>query len=1032
MIPESLTLKGFISYREKQTLDFRCFHVALITGENGNGKSSLLDGITFALFGLARGVEGTRKGVADLVTNGENSLYLRFQFLQDGKRYAVTRKFDKIKNSSNVILEQEKDGIFANISENSIRETDRKIMQILRMNYETFLITSFILQGKSDYFTTMNSTERIEVMKEMLFLNLYERAREVARERINNLKSDINAMQKLNETIRNETNVEQEVREKLEGVKREKDAIEENLALLKKRKAELDDKRIEKEKLHTQLKEKHRAYSENANRLNEKKEKAIKLEQEIAEYRSLLERQDEIRASYKEYVDIKARYEKMLARKNELESLLKSLELVMQKVESDRKLIEQNAIEKKKNLHELKEKATFLRKEISKNEKESSEKEAILVEVKDRAKEISAELEQISGKLKNKMAQKEEKQNLVSELSRIKERVKEREESTRRQIAEVEKAIDQLDSLLKAAKVEEAERECKTCAEVFESLKSKKEKAELEEQNLIKEMQALNLEMSSFDEKIRALDEKLDLLKEGEGKCPLCGSPLDEMHRREILEDTERQRKVLEEKSSSLIERISLINKRIAQIEKVTEEAIANASKKYEEARVKYERLKSANEEKEIQKKKALEKRQLLIQELEKIETEEEIKAIKTLEGRIAALGNPEIEMETLNAEKNRAEAIQKELSDKVSSLITEISVLKSTIENARKTAEEIEQQAKVLEAEVEALEYSLKSMEYEKPHKDEIEKLKAQISGIEFSEDDFKRVSRELEEKASVEVQAKKLEEAILKSESLLRMREDLLSEIRILEDKLKFELEAINAIRSTVNKFDGIEDECSKLQKQIDEIAAELKKKEQEFYVLSQSLKRIEERRAELQENEKAVGEKQKKLAVLQVCENMFGKEGIPIYLINSVIPRIEEYSNELLSAMSGGRMRVKFNTLRETKTGEKTTLEINVYDSGERRRYELFSGGEQFRINLAIRIGISRFMSSIVNSPLEMLVIDEGFGSQDETGKERILTEINTIKNLFKKVLVITHMGDVKENFPYEIRVVKDSRSSRLLVA
>ncbi|MGC9125350.1 MAG: SbcC/MukB-like Walker B domain-containing protein, partial [Caldisericaceae bacterium] len=142
-------------------------------------------------------------------------------------------------------------------------------------------------------------------------------------------------------------------------------------------------------------------------------------------------------------------------------------------------------------------------------------------------------------------------------------------------------------------------------------------------------------------------------------------------------------------------------------------------------------------------------------------------------------------------------------------------------------------------------------------------------------------------------------------------------------------------------------------------------------------------------------------------------------------------ESFSNDLLLRMTDGRMQVKFQTIKDSKTGEKSTLQIDVYDNGQRRRYELFSGGEQFRINLAIRIGISLFLSAAANAPLETLVIDEGFGSQDESGKESILYEINSIKDKFKKVLIITHVGDIKENFPYEIRVIKDENGSHLTV-
>ena len=54
MIPIRLSISGFLSYREPVEIDFTTFDLACIAGPNGAGKSSLLDAITWALFGQAR------------------------------------------------------------------------------------------------------------------------------------------------------------------------------------------------------------------------------------------------------------------------------------------------------------------------------------------------------------------------------------------------------------------------------------------------------------------------------------------------------------------------------------------------------------------------------------------------------------------------------------------------------------------------------------------------------------------------------------------------------------------------------------------------------------------------------------------------------------------------------------------------------------------------------------------------------------------------------------------------------------------
>ena len=54
MIPIDLKIEGFLSYLDPVEIDFTGFDLACITGENGAGKSSILDAITWALFGKAR------------------------------------------------------------------------------------------------------------------------------------------------------------------------------------------------------------------------------------------------------------------------------------------------------------------------------------------------------------------------------------------------------------------------------------------------------------------------------------------------------------------------------------------------------------------------------------------------------------------------------------------------------------------------------------------------------------------------------------------------------------------------------------------------------------------------------------------------------------------------------------------------------------------------------------------------------------------------------------------------------------------
>lgn len=163
-------------------------------------------------------------------------------------------------------------------------------------------------------------------------------------------------------------------------------------------------------------------------------------------------------------------------------------------------------------------------------------------------------------------------------------------------------------------------------------------------------------------------------------------------------------------------------------------------------------------------------------------------------------------------------------------------------------------------------------------------------------------------------------------------------------------------------------------------------------------------------------------------------FGKKGIQAMIIETAIPEIETEANSLLSRLTDGRMQVRFETQRETKTkvsnGEKglvETLDIIISDEMGERAYELYSGGEAFRVNLAIRLALSKLLTHRAGSKLQFLIIDEGFGTQDAQGLSRIVEALSVIKDDFEKILVITHLDELKEEFEVRIEVSKGAGGS-----
>ena len=170
-------------------------------------------------------------------------------------------------------------------------------------------------------------------------------------------------------------------------------------------------------------------------------------------------------------------------------------------------------------------------------------------------------------------------------------------------------------------------------------------------------------------------------------------------------------------------------------------------------------------------------------------------------------------------------------------------------------------------------------------------------------------------------------------------------------------------------------------------------------------------------------------------RMLESAFGKDGVPALLIEQALPEVESRANEILDRLSDGRMSVHFETqaaYRDSKRGDlRETRDIMISDGAGKRDYEMYSGGEAFRVNFAIRLALSQVLAGRKGARLQTLVIDEGFGSQDTQGRQRLIETINLVRHNFAKILLISHLDELKDAFPTRIEVEKTERGSILSV-
>ncbi|MCD4674289.1 MAG: SMC family ATPase, partial [Anaerolineaceae bacterium] len=172
MIPVRLKLEGFLSYLDPVELDFSGLDVACISGANGAGKSSLLDAITWALFGQAR------RRDESVINRHADAAQVVFDFEYEGDLYRVQRSNPRGKTSILEIFIRDGSDDWHPLTEHSLRMTEERIQQILSMDYETFINASFFLQGRADQFSQQRPGDRKRILGSILGLEVWEEYRE--------------------------------------------------------------------------------------------------------------------------------------------------------------------------------------------------------------------------------------------------------------------------------------------------------------------------------------------------------------------------------------------------------------------------------------------------------------------------------------------------------------------------------------------------------------------------------------------------------------------------------------------------------------------------------------------------------------------------------------------------------------------------------------------------------------------------------------------------------------------------------------
>ncbi len=263
---------------------------------------------------------------------------------------------------------------------------------------------------------------------------------------------------------------------------------------------------------------------------------------------------------------------------------------------------------------------------------------------------------------------------------------------------------------------------------------------------------------------------------------------------------------------------------------------------------------------------------------------------------------------------------------------------------------------------------------------------------------------------------------------EDLSRQIADLQTEAVRQEAEYTDALATLAAAEAQLPDLDAAWRELFDLQEQEQRLRMEVGAARQRVLVLDDLKKRKKAYEAQREELARTVTQ-------YKQLERAFGKDGVPALLIEQALPQIETKANEILDRLSGGNMSVRFITQSAYKDKRREdlreTLDIQISDGAGTRDYEMFSGGEAFRVNFAIRLALSEVLAQRAGARLQTLVIDEGFGSQDAEGRQRLIEAINLVRQDFARILVITHIDELKDAFPARIEVEKTASGSSLRV-
>jgi exonuclease SbcC len=344
-------------------------------------------------------------------------------------------------------------------------------------------------------------------------------------------------------------------------------------------------------------------------------------------------------------------------------------------------------------------------------------------------------------------------------------------------------------------------------------------------------------------------------------------------------------------------------------------------------------------------------------------------------------------------------------------------------LQDARSQAERLaDEQTDAREKRDLAASYLQESL-YAQEEQEQLREVETQIAELGYDESEHQRLRLRLDDLLDSVTKYERLQNAQRRrdsvAETLARYEEESTELAGQLQHTVKNEAELQERAGELADVEKQLDENHSLLEKYRAE-RDELLQRQGALETLCARCTKLAEERDKLREELKG---DQRQAWIYQKLDEAFGKDGIQALIIENAVPQIEKEANAILAQLTDNRIQIAIESLRDLKGGgTRETLDVKIADEIGERSYHLYSGGEAFRTDFALRIALSKVLAMRSGTRLRTLFIDEGFGTQDQQGLEQLVEAIQIVSRDFDKVLVVTHLAQLKAAFPVQIEVTK----------